>query len=301
LAKFWRCPEAFRQHYLARLRGPESAELRRGWVVDAAIEAHYKALLATGKQLPQRDIEDIYAAAWQRRIDDATVEIDWGDDTPAHVKDTRLIALRAYLAELAPTVRPASVQREFTFSLAPELEWTLTGRLDLEGADGDVIDIKVKKRHVAQADADSDPQPSLYLLERALAGRPAARFLYHSVNPSAKQAKTKVVPTARTRAQLQVFVARVLATRERSTASTASSAPRAPGRLRTPPTGAARRGSAPPGRAAPAGPEPRCRRRLRRCSSACGVETGTPPHPTGCESDSGTGDDYAARSLRQRR
>jgi transposase len=106
-------------HYLARVRGPESAELRRGWVVDAAIEAHFKALLATGEALPQHDIQDIYAAAWQRRIDDAAVEIDWGDDTPAHVKDTGLIALRAYLAELAPTVRPTSVQREFAFALAP--------------------------------------------------------------------------------------------------------------------------------------------------------------------------------------
>jgi hypothetical protein len=67
-------------------------------------------------------------------------------------------------------VRPTSVQREFAFALAPELEWTLTGRLDVE-------------------DADSDPQPGLYLLERALAGRPAARFVYHSVNPNAKQAK----------------------------------------------------------------------------------------------------------------
>jgi hypothetical protein len=74
-------------------------------------------------------------------------------------------------------VRPVSVQREFTFTLAPELEWTLTGRLDVEDADGSVIDVKVKKRHVAQADADSDPQPSLYLLERALSGRPAPRFL----------------------------------------------------------------------------------------------------------------------------
>ena len=52
----------------------------------------------------------------------------------------------------------------------------------------------------------------LYLLERALAGRPAARFLYHSVNPNAKQAKTKVVPTRRSRAQLEAFVGRVLAT-----------------------------------------------------------------------------------------
>jgi hypothetical protein len=174
--------------------------------------ARYKALLATGEPLPRRDIEDIYAAAWQRRIEDSAVEIDWGGDTPAHVKDTGLIALRAYLAELAPTVRPASVQREFAFALAPELEWTLTGRLDLEDAGGDVVDVKVKKRHVAQADADSDPQPSLYLLERALAGRPAPRFVYHSVNPNAKQAKTKIVPTGRTRGQLQAFVGRVLAT-----------------------------------------------------------------------------------------
>src|SRR3954454_21985813 len=54
LARFWRCAEAWRAHYLARVRGPESAELRRGWVVDAAIEAHFKALLTTGEPLPQR-------------------------------------------------------------------------------------------------------------------------------------------------------------------------------------------------------------------------------------------------------
>jgi hypothetical protein len=53
-----------------------------------------------------------------------------------------------------------------------ELESTLTGRLDIEDAYADVIDVKVKRHYVVQVDADSDPQPSLYLLERALAGRP---------------------------------------------------------------------------------------------------------------------------------
>src|SRR6185295_15688800 len=93
-----------------------------------------------------------------------------------------------------------------------ELEWAVTGRLDVEDADGSVIDVKVKKRHVAHADADRDPQPSLYLLERALRGQPAPRFLYHSVNPAAKRAKTKIVAAHRTRAQLQAFAARILAT-----------------------------------------------------------------------------------------
>jgi len=212
LPRFWRCPEAWRAHYLQRRRGPDTPELRRGWAVDAAVEAHYRALLATGEPLPERDIEDLYAAAWQRRIDDASVEIDWGAERPDHVREAGLVALRAYLAELAPTVRPVSVQRAFTFTLAPELEWAVTGRLDVEDTDGSVIDVKVKKRHVAHADADRDPQPSLYLLERALSGRPAPRFLYHSMNPAAKQAKTKIVATYRTRAQLQAFAARILAT-----------------------------------------------------------------------------------------
>jgi len=211
LARFWRCPESFRAHYLARDRGPESADLRRGWAVDAAIDAHYRAILDTGEPLPRRDVEDLYAAAWQRRLDDPGVAIDWGDECPADVRAAGLVALRAYLDEFAPTVRPVSVQREFVFTLAPELEWTLTGRLDVEDADGSVIDVKVKKRHVARADADTDPQPSLYLLERALAGRPAPRFLYHSLNPTAK-AKTKVVVTHRSGAQLQAFVGRILAT-----------------------------------------------------------------------------------------
>jgi transposase len=88
LAQFWRCSESWRARYLGRVRGPESAELRPGWVVDAAIEAHYKALLATGEALPQRDIEDIYAAAWQRRIDDAAIDIDWAT-TPPSTSGTR--------------------------------------------------------------------------------------------------------------------------------------------------------------------------------------------------------------------
>src|SRR4051812_4807478 len=43
LARFWRCPESWRAHYLARVRGPESPDLRRGWAVDNAIDAHQRA------------------------------------------------------------------------------------------------------------------------------------------------------------------------------------------------------------------------------------------------------------------
>ena len=81
--RFWRCPESWRAHYLARVRGPESADLRRGWAVDVAIEAHYRALLATGDPLPRARhrgrLRRRLAGAPRRR---QPSPIDWGDERP---------------------------------------------------------------------------------------------------------------------------------------------------------------------------------------------------------------------------
>jgi hypothetical protein len=94
--------------------------------------------------------------------------------------------------------------------------------VDLEDAAGDVIDLRVKRRHLSRLAADSHPQASLYLLERALGGAPGRRFVFHSVFPTARE-RVRAVRTARSRAQLQAHLARVAA-RARSTRSHASSA-----------------------------------------------------------------------------
>jgi hypothetical protein len=211
LSCFWQCPEAFRRRYLLGERGPASAEMVRGRVVDAAVSAHYRAIVETGRAPAPSESEQALEAAWVKEVGDPAVEIEWGDWRAAALKDSSVVALRACLAELAPSVQPIAVQRRFEFRLAAALEWSIVGYIDVEDAAGDVIDLKVKKAHVTQPSADADPQATLYLLERALAGTPAPRFVFHSICPTAKE-RARQVGTVRSRARLQAHVTRLVAT-----------------------------------------------------------------------------------------
>ena len=94
-----------------------------------------------------------------------------------------LQALALTLRELCPLLgRPVAVQRELDYTLAPGLEWTIQGFLDLETLRPDdehggelvpaIVDYKVKNTLHSQAKADHDPQAGLYLAGRWLAGDP---------------------------------------------------------------------------------------------------------------------------------
>jgi hypothetical protein len=211
LSCFWQCPEAFRRRYLLGERGPVSAEMLRGRVVDAAVSAYYRAVLDRGRPPAASDSDEELERAWRAELDEPRDEIDWGDWQAAALKDSAVAALRAYLAQLAPTVQPVAVQRRFELRLNAALQWSIVGYVDLEDAAGDVIDLKVKRSHLTQPAADAHPQASLYLLERALTGAPGRRFVFHSVCPTARE-KVRAVQTTRTRGQLQAHLARVAAT-----------------------------------------------------------------------------------------
>lgn len=211
LSCFWQCPEAFRRRYLLGERGPTSAEMLRGRVVDAAVSAHFRAMLETDRAPARSHTEAVLDDAWRRELDDPAADIDWGDWQRAALKDSAAAALRAYLAELAPAVRPVAVQRRFELQLHPALAWSVIGYIDVEDAAGDVIDLKIKNRHVTQATADADPQATLYLLERALTGNPARRFVFHSICPTATD-KARAIATGRSRPRLQAHVTRLAAT-----------------------------------------------------------------------------------------
>jgi len=85
------------------------------------------------------------------------------------------------------------------------------GYLDVEEADA-VIDVKLRGRHVSQAEADHSAQASLYLLARALEGRAARRFAFHSLRRGKRGADIAVVSTERSSGQLAAFERRVAQT-----------------------------------------------------------------------------------------
>src|ERR671926_2020339 len=110
---------------------------------------------------PPLTSDDLCLAEFDERA--AQPLTDFGEEHPAELREQAREALRAYLRELAPTVRPVSVERRFELRFEGA-EWSIVGYFDAEDASGDVIDVKVGAKHVSEARAGVDPQPTTYEL-----------------------------------------------------------------------------------------------------------------------------------------
>ncbi|MEJ7803895.1 MAG: PD-(D/E)XK nuclease family protein [Candidatus Limnocylindria bacterium] len=209
LALFWRCPERWRRRYLEREREPQSGAMIVGKAVGAAITQHYAAQMAC-EALSAGDADDICAA----EFDESALRpgAEFGEDDVDELREHSRGALRAYLSELAPQVRPVSVERKVELRFAGA-EWAFVGYLDLEDESGVVIDVKVGKKHVTDTAAMRSPQATSYLLARVMEGRPAERFAFHSVRRGAKRGEhCLVVPTERSEGQLRALEERIAQT-----------------------------------------------------------------------------------------
>ena len=141
-----------------------------GGRVDDALSTYYRHLLEHGDTLTLDQLHDAYRDHWTRELaaEQAKRGVGWDDELDeARAFSIGLEALTLTLAELVPLIgRPVAVQRELEFALAPGLEWTIQGYLDLEtlrpaetdGAVPAIVDYKVKTTPLSQAKADHDPQ-----------------------------------------------------------------------------------------------------------------------------------------------
>jgi len=207
LALFWRCPERWRRRYLEREGEPQSGPMLVGKAVGGAIAAYFAARMA-GESLSVGDADDLCRAEFDERLGQAGTELA-GDDQE-ELREQSREALRAYLTELAPGVRPVSVERRFELRFEGA-EWSLVGYLDVEDESGDTIDVKVGAKHVTEARAERDPQPTAYRLARRAEGRLEGRFLFHSVRRGQVRSGERclVMPAPRSAEQLAAMEARI--------------------------------------------------------------------------------------------
>lgn len=200
-----KCPEKWHRRYILREYEPVNGKMILGSAVGAAESQHYGLVVESGEGLSLEAVQDEFSAEWDDRI--GREEVDWGTDKPGELKDSGVLALDAYHTHVAPLVVPVSVEREFNLAW-PGLDWSLTGFLDLEEADGTVADLKVRGKKLGQPDADVDLQPAAYLYARRAEGNPAPRFDFHTMVRT-KRPYAEVVTTERTNTQLDTFADRV--------------------------------------------------------------------------------------------
>jgi hypothetical protein len=216
------CREAYRRKYICGERAPRSGAMFLGSRVDDAVSVYYRGRLA-GEQLELEQVKDAYRELWQRELEVEQEElgVDWSDIHQQAAFEMGLEALDLTFEQLVPKLgEPVAVQREVEFTIAPGVEWTIVGYLDLEtrgrtvtGEETErVVDYKVKNSTINQTQADRDTQAGLYLTGRWLQSNPAAEFCFAQVakpGPRRKQMSTALVPTSRTIGQMRATLARV--------------------------------------------------------------------------------------------
>jgi len=223
--KFLLCPEDWRRHYLLGERIAPSGAMFLGSRVDEALSTYYRQLLERGDPLALEQLKDAYRDQWARQLaaEHDKLGVDWHDELgEQQAFRIGLDAIELAFAELIPHIgRPVAVQRKLEFALAPGLDWTVQGYLDLEAlrpeqTDGEpvaaIVDFKVKATPLSQARADHDAQASLYLAGRWLERDPAREFWFAQIAKPGlrrKQISASLVSTTRTSGQLRGALARI--------------------------------------------------------------------------------------------
>src|SRR4051794_3412231 len=222
-SRFLLCPEDWRRHYLLGERTPTSGAMFLGARVDDVLSVYYRLRLERRQTITLEQMRDAFRDLWFEQLEREEAErgVRWApelDEQTAFAIGLDAIAITH--AELVPALgEPVAVQRTLEFALAPGLEWTVTGVLDLETLrerDGQtvpaVIDYKVKSTPLNQDKADRDAQAGLYLAGRWLAGDPAREFGFAQIHrPGArrKQIACSLVTTTRSAGQLRGVLARI--------------------------------------------------------------------------------------------
>ena len=216
------CREAYRRKYIRGEREPKSGAMFLGSRVDDTVTLYYQRRLA-GEHLDLAQVKDAYRELWKGELDaeQEKLGVDWADIHQQAAFEMGLEALELTFEQLVPKLgEPVAVQRPVEFTLAPGLEWTILGYLDLEtrgctvtGEEIErVVDYKVKNSTVNQAQADRDTQAGLYLTGRWLQGNPAEEFVFAQIakpGPRRKQMSSALIPTSRTLGQMRATLARV--------------------------------------------------------------------------------------------
>ena len=214
------------------------------------------------RRLTLDQLHDAYRDHWTRELaaEQAQRGINWDAelDEQRRLHHRPATRSRSPCAELIPVLgRPVAVQRELDYALAPGLEWTIQGFLDLEtlrpSDDGSelvpaIVDYKVKNTLHSQAKADHDPQAGLYLAGRWLAGDPAEHFCFAQIGKPGTRRKTMSDRVRRHPPHASASCARRSRGSRRpparSTRSTSASGPTSRGASPTRAAGSARRATA---------------------------------------------------------
>jgi hypothetical protein len=189
LHAFIKCGKLWEFRYLRGIRVPPRAALTLGSAVDHAVSHNLRQKIESGQDLPREEVLASFSDDFESRAG----ETDWREDeTPDKQKDVGVKLLELHHQEVAPRIKPESVQE--TLTVETDAGYSLGGTIDIIEKDGSIVDTKTS-RVAYDAEAPKRAlQPALYdYLFESAHKEPSPEFRYDVL----------IKPTARNPARLQ--------------------------------------------------------------------------------------------------
>ena len=133
VARWFACPDDWRRHYILRQRGPKAGVMFLGSRVDDAITEFYGRQI-DGSTLTLPELVDLFRETWDAKIKADGDRIAWEHGlTPTIAERMGRTAVTLTYERLIPRLgTPVAAQRKFEIRLAPQLQWTIVGYVDLD-------------------------------------------------------------------------------------------------------------------------------------------------------------------------
>ena len=140
-----------------------------GKTIHKALHDNYRQKITSHQDLSVSDISDIFCEDWKTQARETAFA---KGEKPGKLKDQGVELLKAYFEEVAPTIQPIDVEREFLVDTA-KTGLPILGYIDLVDDRGCIIDHKTTKRSYPEDTAEKDIQLTAYSMAyRAMYGTP---------------------------------------------------------------------------------------------------------------------------------
>jgi hypothetical protein len=209
-----RCGEQYRRVKICGERIPPGIALIKGTSVHVAAETNFKSKIVTGSDMSEDKLCQIAVAAVDTRIQEEGISLTREEQTVGvakvvgQLKDRSVGLTRLFAKEVAPTIRPASVE-ETVRVVIPESSHDLLGRLDLTSDQNEVVDFKTSGKTPNAATYERSDQFTFYdAAYEATRGRKAACVRVEGLI-DLKTPKRVSIKIQRTPADRVVLVARM--------------------------------------------------------------------------------------------
>ena len=213
IVQYTNCGMQYRYRYVDGIRTRPGVALITGTGTHKSVEENLRHKIATGHLLDEDQVADIARdavnQAWDREgvtlVDEEN--LDGEERVRGKTVDVAVKLARLHHTDLAPSLEPIAVERQFTLEL-PGRPVNLAGTIDIEEADG-IRDTKTFAKRPRQVDVDRSIQLDLYgLAKKTLDGKNPRRIAL-DVLVKNKTPALQVYQTTRDDSDYQALLMRV--------------------------------------------------------------------------------------------